>query len=100
MTCDILVNTDPSLTTGTCAGRATGRHASTSRAKPHHKEGRRPFQSTAYTFNGLRFDEYGAYRFQLSLDRSSPHSVPLSVIPPAVSSVIPGSFDLPQGDQR
>jgi hypothetical protein len=67
---------------------------------PVTKKGADLYQSTAYTFNGLRFDEYGAYRFQLSLDDHLLTSVPLSVIPPAVSSVIPGSFDLPQGDQR
>ena len=63
---------------------------------PITKKGADLYQSTAYTFNGLRFDEYGAYRFQLSLDDHLLTSVPLSVIPPAVSSVIPGSFDLPQ----
>jgi hypothetical protein len=49
---------------------------------PITKKGSELYQSTAYTFYGLRFDDYATYRFQLSHNGQLIASVPLSIIPP------------------
>jgi hypothetical protein len=51
---------------------------------PVTKKGADLYQYTAHTFIGLRFDEYGAYRFQVLHDGKTLASVPLSVLPPTL----------------
>jgi hypothetical protein len=51
---------------------------------PIVKKGADLYEYTAHTFNGLRFDEYGAYRFQVVHDGQVLASVPLIVIPPTL----------------
>ncbi len=51
---------------------------------PVTKKGADLYQYTAHTFIGLRFDEYGAYRFQVVHNGDVLASVPLSVLPPTL----------------
>jgi hypothetical protein len=51
---------------------------------PVTKKGDDLYQYTANTFHGLRFEGYGAYRFQIVHKGDVLASVPMSVLPPTL----------------
>jgi hypothetical protein len=55
---------------------------------PATKKGTELYQSTAQMFYGLRFDDYGAYRFQIAHKDQIMASVPLNVVAPQGVAVL------------
>jgi len=58
---------------------------------PVTKKGDDLYQYTANTFIGLRFEQYGAYRFQVVHNGDVLATVPLSVLPPTLLAPSPTS---------